>query len=86
MDHLINEATIVVYGTLWCPDCKRARRFLAEKHIDFEFVDIDQDTQASARVKELNHGMRSVPTIVFADGGVLVEPSDRELADKLGLR
>jgi glutaredoxin-like protein len=85
MDHRINEATIVMYGTGWCSDCRRARKFLTQNRIHYEFVDIDQDLQARARVEALNHGMRSVPTIVFADGSVLVEPSDLELAEKFGL-
>lgn len=38
-----------------------------------------------AEVERLNHGRRSVPTIVFPDGSILVEPSDTQLADKLGL-
>jgi thioredoxin reductase (NADPH) len=80
------SGSIVVYGTTWCPDCRSAKQFLGEHRIQYIWVDIEQDTNAMAEVERINRGRRSVPTIVFPDGGVLVEPSDEELARKLGLR
>jgi len=77
---------ITVYGTTWCSDCKRSKRFMAENRIAFDWVDIEHDTAAIALIEKLNDGRRSVPTIVFEDGSTLVEPSNAELADKLGLQ
>ena len=74
---------IRMYGTGWCPDCARARRYFSEKGISFEWVDIEKDPQGRAYVEEVNHGNRSVPTILFPDGSILVEPSNSELEDKL---
>jgi hypothetical protein len=37
-------------------------------------------------VESLNHGFRSVPTIVWADGSMLVEPTEAELVEKLGIK
>jgi glutaredoxin len=48
-------------------------------------VDIEQDPEALAYVERVNKGKRIVPTIVFGDGSILVEPSNAELAAKLGL-
>jgi thioredoxin reductase (NADPH) len=76
---------VVVYGTTWCPDCRRAKQFLAENRIQYAWVDIEQDSAAMAEVERMNEGKRVVPTIVFEDGAVLVEPSNEELAAKLGL-
>ena len=76
---------ITVYGTVWCPDCKRARKFFSEHQIEYEHIDIDRTPEAATLVKQINNGMRSVPTIVFPDGSILVEPSDAQLAEKLGL-
>lgn len=78
------EPTIIVYGTSWCGDCKRTRRFLDERNIAYSWIDIDTDLQARRFVEETNHGFRSVPTIVFPDGSILVEPSNNQLANKLG--
>lgn len=80
-----NTPEITLYGTTWCGDSRRTRRFLDEHHIPYNWVDIDQDAQTAQTVKGLNHGMRSVPTIVWKDGTFLVEPSNQELAKKLGI-
>ncbi len=81
----MTDGTIVVYGTKWCGDCKRAKRYLSEQLIPFRWYDIDKDREARAFVERTNQGKRSVPTIVFADGSILVEPSNAQLAQKLGL-
>ncbi|UJG44252.1 MAG: FAD-dependent oxidoreductase [Candidatus Heimdallarchaeum endolithica] len=73
------------YGTAWCKDCKQAKAFLAKHRIEYDYIDIDYDEESSEIVKKLNKGKRKVPTITFDDGSFLVEPSDAELAEKLGL-
>jgi len=77
------ERMIIVYGTSWCGDCKRTRRFLDERNIAYSWIDIDTDLQARKFVEDTNHGFRSVPTIIFPDGSILVEPSNNQLANKL---
>ncbi|MCX6029612.1 MAG: FAD-dependent oxidoreductase [Chloroflexi bacterium] len=79
------ENPIIVYGTTWCPDCRRSKQFLGEHRIQYAWVDIEQDEAAMAEVIRRNEGKRIVPTIIFPDGGILVEPSNDELAAKLGL-
>ncbi len=80
-----DQPNITVYGTTWCPDCRRAKQFLAENRIQYAWVDIEQDPAAVAIVEQINDGKRIVPTIVCGDGTVLVEPSNEELAAQLGL-
>lgn len=75
--------TILLYGTSWCSDCRRARIVLKKHGIQFTEIDIDQDAAARAYVESVNDGNRSVPTIVFPDGDILVEPRDSTLAAKL---
>ena len=75
-----------VYGTTWCSDCLRTRFFLRRHKVAYEWIDIDEDAAGEQLVLKTNHGMRSVPTLVFPDGTVLVEPSDDQLADLLGIR
>lgn len=81
-----NNDTIIVYGATWCPDCTRAKQFFGEHRVQYRWVDIEQDSEAMTYVEEVNRGMRSIPTIVFPDGSILVEPSNAQLADKLGLQ
>ena len=74
---------IQMYGTAWCPDCAHAKKFLTKHNIPFEWHDIEQDKEACTYVQEVNRGYRSVPTMLFPDGSILVEPSDDELGKKL---
>jgi glutaredoxin-like protein len=74
---------IKVYGTTWCPDCVRAKKVLDKHSIAYSWIDISDNTEARGYVEKINHGNRSVPTIVFPDGSVLVEPSNAKLEEKL---
>jgi thioredoxin reductase (NADPH) len=77
---------ITMYGTTWCPDCKRAKKFLGEQRIPYAFVDVDQDAEGLRFVEQANDGKHIIPTIKFGDDSLLVEPSNAELAAKLGLQ
>jgi mycoredoxin len=74
---------IKVYGTRWCPDCFRAKQVFGRLKIPFTWIDIESDERALDYVREVNGGYQSVPTIVFPDGSVLVEPGNAELEKKL---
>lgn len=77
---------ITVYGATWCPDCTRAKQFLGEQRIHYTWIDIEQQTEYQTYVESVNNGKRIIPTIVFEDGSILVEPSNAQLAQKLGLQ
>jgi glutaredoxin-like protein len=81
----LKPSTIIMYSTAWCPDCKRARNFLTEHEVQYEIVDIEENMDGASFVKQLNNGMRIVPTFIFPDGEILAEPSNQQLAGKLGL-
>jgi glutaredoxin-like protein len=74
---------IIVYGADWCPDCRRAKRILAERQVQYSWVDIDKDREGEKFVITTNRGNRSIPTIIFGDGSILVEPTNPELIAKL---
>ncbi len=79
------ETSLTVYGAPWCGDCKRAKKFLGEQRVHYGWVDVDSDPEGLAVVERANDGKHIIPTIVFADGSVLIEPSNAQLATKLGL-
>jgi mycoredoxin len=72
-----------VYSTTWCGYCTRLKRQLRSEGISFAEVDIEQDPGAEALVKAANGGNATVPTLVFADGSALTNPSVRDVVKKL---
>ncbi|MCL4528453.1 MAG: FAD-dependent oxidoreductase, partial [Chloroflexi bacterium] len=82
----LKPSSIMVYGAVWCPDCKRAKQFFGEQCVQYNNVDIDEDPKGIAFVETINDGKRIIPTIIFPDGEILVEPSNAQLAQKLGLK
>jgi mycoredoxin len=77
------EKSIILYGTSWCPQTARARKYLVECGAEFTWCDIEKDPEGCAYVEKVNRGNRSVPTILFPDGSVLVEPSSVELETRV---
>ena len=80
------QQTIAMYGAPWCPDCKRAKQFLNEQRTPYEWHDIEEDEEAREYVRRVNNGKQIIPTILFPDGSILVEPSNADLAEKLRIR
>ncbi len=81
----MNE-TIKIYGATWCPDCRRAKKFLSDQRIAFEWHDLEVDPDGQAVVQARNNGNNIIPTIIFPDDTYLAEPTNEELADKLGIQ
>lgn len=75
---------ILLYGADWCPDCRRAKDFLKDNNIDYTFIDVDLDKEATSRVEQINNGKRIIPTVIFNDKP-FTNPSNIELATVLGI-
>jgi thioredoxin reductase (NADPH) len=82
----MSHTEITMYGTAWCSDCKRTKKFFGEHRVHYDFIDIDGNDEGQAVVERLNDGKQSIPTLLFGDGSVLVEPTNADLAAKLGLQ
>ncbi len=78
-------ASLTLYGTQWCSDCKRTKQFLGEQRVRYNWVDVESDPDGLAFIEQVQDGGHSVPTLRFDDGTVRGEPSNAELAAKLGL-
>lgn len=82
-DHYtLNPTQIVMYATQYCPDCLRAKKFFETNNIPYLLIGLEGNREATEFVMEVNNGYRSVPTIIFPDGTVLVEPGWDELKQK----
>lgn len=78
----MEDEKIIMYGTTWCGDSIRAKKLFEDYQIEFEWINIDKDKYGEKRVKEINNGYKSVPTIIFPDGSILVEPDKETLKKK----
>jgi glutaredoxin len=78
------SATILMYATSWCPDCRRAREFLRQNQLHFEEVNIEAHPEAAEFVKRANGGKRKVPTFDVGGRVFSCSPFDaRKLAREL---
>jgi len=76
--------TLKLYGADWCPDCRRAKAYLKENNIPFDFIDVDLDKSATQLVEKINNGKRIIPTLDL-NGSTYTNPTNAELADVLGI-
>jgi mycoredoxin len=68
-------AAVTMYTTTWCGYCVRLKKLMQVEGIDYAEVDIERDASAADVVMQANGGNRTVPTLVFADGSALTNPS-----------
>ncbi|HYF66366.1 MAG TPA: glutaredoxin domain-containing protein [Herpetosiphonaceae bacterium] len=74
---------IILYGHARCPQVGPVKSILNGARAPFEYVNIRQDAAAAERVRQINNGNESVPTLIFPDGSTLTEPSVGQLRDSL---
>jgi len=77
--------TFTMYSTPWCGYCHRLKGQLSREGITFDEVDIEQHPDAARIVEKANNGNQTVPTLVFADGTALTNPSVAQVKAQLAL-
>jgi mycoredoxin len=70
---------ILVYYAPWCGDCRVVKRVFEQYDLPYRLVNVDDDMEAQRKVQEINNGYRSIPTILFPSGRVVVEPTGPQL-------
>ncbi|CAH8281898.1 thioredoxin reductase (NADPH) [Mariniflexile fucanivorans] len=75
---------VLLYGANWCPDCQRAKAYLQDNHINFQFIEVDKHDWAAKLVEETNKGKRIIPTI-FIDDVAYTNPDNAVLKDVLSI-
>lgn len=74
---------ITLYGHATCPMLPPVKAMLDRSSAPYDYINIRRDDEARERVREINNGYESVPTLVFPDGSTLTEPSSGALKQKL---
>jgi len=75
---------LTMYTTTWCAFCRRLKGQLATEGIEIAEINIEEDPDAANFVMSVNGGNQTVPTVVFADGSAMTNPSAREVVERLG--
>ena len=79
----VSAAPLTMYTTSWCGYCFRLKTALKAEGIPYAEVDIESDPAAAEFVMSVNSGNQTVPTLKFADGSTLTNPSARDIKAKL---
>lgn len=79
----MTNAALTIYSTTWCGYCHRLKTALKAQGISYDEVDIEHDPTAANFVGSVNGGNHVVPTVKFADGSTLTNPSAGEIKAKL---
>jgi len=75
--------TVTMYTTPWCGYCHRLKGQMDREGISYDVVDIERQPEAAEIVERVNHGNQTVPTLVYADGSAMTNPSVIQVKDKL---
>jgi len=81
--YTVTPSQIVMYTTETCSDCNRAKAFFEANGIDYLRVGLENNVEATEFVTTVNEGLRRVPTIIFPDGSILIEPNWEELRQQI---
>lgn len=74
---------VTMYTTTWCGYCARLKSGLDRAGIAYAEVNIETDEDAAELVMNVNGGNQTVPTVVFADGSALTNPTVDEIKAQL---
>lgn len=83
-DTASDRAALTVFTTPWCGPCTRLKQRLVDHGVPFVEVDVEQEPEAGDWIARINDGARTVPTVRFADGSALVNPSVELVLTRLG--
>jgi thioredoxin reductase (NADPH) len=78
-----------VLGERWSPRSYELREFLARHQVPFRWLDVekaDRDSEVQSALRKLGSDASRLPAVMFPEGTPLLEPSNSELAERIGLR
>jgi mycoredoxin len=79
----MGDGLITVYGAPWCGHCHRLKGQLDRAGVAYTEVNVDEQPGAAEMIAQFNGGDWLIPTVVFPDGGALVNPRVDEVQRRL---
>jgi thioredoxin reductase (NADPH) len=73
-----------LYGADWCPDCQRAKAYLQDNYINFQYIEVDKHSWVAQKVEEINNRKRIIPSI-FIGGKSYANPDNAVLKNVLNI-
>ena len=77
---------IRVAGARWSPQSFAVKEFLSRNQVPYQWIDVDQDAATNELVDRVIGDERRLPVVFFPDGTRCVAPTNRELAEKVGMQ
>jgi thioredoxin reductase (NADPH) len=77
---------IRVIGHRWSPQAHQIKDFLARNQVPYRWLDIETDKEAQRLAKSVSSNGVPLPLVVLPDGSHLTQPTNTELAERIGLR
>jgi len=74
---------VTMYTTSWCGYCRRLKSQMDKAGVAYEEINIERVPGTAEIVEKVNNGNQTVPTLVFADGSAMTNPSLRDVQTKL---
>jgi thioredoxin reductase (NADPH) len=75
-----------VAGTRWSPRSYAVKEFLSSNHVPYRWIDIEQDPATRELIGAAGNDPAQLPVVMFPDGTLLTTPTNRQLAEKIGLQ
>ncbi|MBV8886724.1 MAG: FAD-dependent oxidoreductase [Chroococcidiopsidaceae cyanobacterium CP_BM_RX_35] len=76
---------IRVIGSRWAPETHQVKDFLARNSIPYQWLDIETEPEAPNLVTYAECGAAHLPLVLFSDGSKLIQPTNAQIAEKIGL-
>lgn len=78
---------IRVVGNRWSPQSHQVKDFLARNQIPYQWMDVELEKQANQLLTYTKpDGVQSLPLVLFPDGSTLIQPTNLQIAEHIGLR
>jgi thioredoxin reductase (NADPH) len=77
---------IRVIGPRWSPQVHDIKDFLARNQVPYRALDVESGGEAEELMRAARLDPHRLPVVLFPDGGSLVQPAPRDVAERAGLK
>jgi thioredoxin reductase (NADPH) len=77
---------IRVVASRWSPQLHQIKDFLARNQVPYQCLDIEIKQEARQLVTNVGSNINELPLVVFPNGSYLIQPTNVQIAEKIGLK